>query len=268
MQDDPHVDAAAEGEEELSLARLTAAFAEVLGQDDPSVAALLDSSPTEQDPNAPRGDDMPGLEQPAESTGGTDSSLAVDHDTDDAGVEDAAAREPLPTPLGILEAILFVGHPQNEPVTAQRAASVMRGVEPAEIHDLVGQLNREYDVHGCPYRIVSEGAGYRLALREEFHPLRDRFYGRVKAARLSQAAIECLALVAYNQPLERDEIDTARGVASSHVLAQLVRRRLLRIERTETVPRKTLYYTTRRLLTLLGLQKLDDLPQALDVDRP
>ena len=163
--------------------------------------------------------------------------------------------------------MLFVGHPQNVPLTAQQAASVMRGVEPEEIHELVGRLNRRYDKQGCPYRIASEGAGYRLALREEFHALRDKFYGRIKAARLSQAAIECLALVSYNQPLDREEIDAARGVASSHVLAQLVRRRLLRIERTETVPRKTLYYTTRRFLTLLGLEKLDDLPQAMELDR-
>jgi segregation and condensation protein B len=191
---------------------------------------------------------------------------------DDAGdailsADELPTDEPPPTPLGILEAMLFVGHPQNVPLTAQQAASVMRGVEPEEIHELVGRLNRRYDKHGCPYRIASEGAGYRLTLREEFHALRDKFYGRIKAARLSQAAIECLALVSYNQPLDREEIDAARGVASSHVLAQLVRRRLLRLERTETVPRKTLYYTTRRFLTLLGLDKLDDLPQTIDLER-
>jgi segregation and condensation protein B len=202
-------------------------------------------------------------------TGTADSSerSAGELPSDHAACSEPEAPEPPPTPLGILEAMLFVGHPRNEPLTAQQAASVMRGVEPDEIHELVGRLNRRYDKQGCPYRIESEGAGYRLALRPEFHPLRDKFYGRVKAARLSQAAIECLALVSYNQPLEREEIDAARGVASAHVLAQLVRRRLLRIERTQTVPRKTLYYTTRRFLTLLGLEKLDDLPQAVDLER-
>src|SRR5262249_51007839 len=153
---------------------------------------------------------------------------------------------PPPSPLNILEAILFVGHPRNELLTAQQAASVMRGVELAEIHDLVGQLNRRYERHGCPYHIVSHGAGYQVVLRDEYRGLRDKFYGRIRAARLSQAAIECLALVAYNQPLDREQIDAARGVASAHVLAQLVRRRLLRIERTQTAPRKTLYYTTQR----------------------
>jgi len=76
-----------------------------------------------------------------------------------------------------------------------------------------------------------------------------------------------LALVAYNQPLDREEIDKLRGVSSGPVLGQLVRRRLLRLERTETQPRKTLYYTTRRFLTLLGLEGLNDLPQALDLDK-
>jgi segregation and condensation protein B len=233
------------GDEDISLASLTAAFAEVLGKADAD-GALGTAGQLGSDENAAAQNDvLPNEQVPA-----------------------SASEEPPPTPLAILEAMLFVGHPQNAPLTAQEAASVMRGVEPAEIHELVGQLNRRYDTQGCPYRIASEGAGYRLVLREEFHGLRDKFYGRVKAARLSQAAVECLALVAYNQPLAREEIDSVRGVASAHVLAQLVRRRLLRIERTETQPRQTLYYTTRRFLTLLGLEKLDDLPQTRELERP
>jgi segregation and condensation protein B len=232
-------------DEDISLARLTEAFAEVLGKADAGSAGAIGIF------EEPTGDGEDAVEEaaPAESV-------------------DSPVDEPPPTPLGILEAMLFVGHPQNVPLTAQHAASVMRGVEPEEVHELVGRLNRRYDTHGCPYRITSEGAGYRLVLREEFYPLRDKFYGRIKAARLSQAAIECLALVAYNQPLAKEEIDNLRGVASAHVLAQLVRRRLLRIERTETQPRQTLYYTTRRFLTLLGLEKLDDLPQTLELERP
>jgi segregation and condensation protein B len=234
----------ARGDEDVSLASLTAAFAEVLGKADSGEGVLEPAGPAALDDKGAR---------------------------DDAGAHDqamgAARDEPPPTPLAVLEAMLFVGHPQNVPLTAQQAASVMRGVDTDEIHELVGQLNRRYDTQGCPYRIVSEGAGYRLALREEFYPLRDKFYGRIKAARLSQAAVECLALVAYNQPLAREEIDSVRGVASAHVLAQLVRRRLLRIERTETQPRQTLYYTTRRFLTLLGLERLDELPQTMELER-
>jgi segregation and condensation protein B len=259
-------------QQDISLARLTEAFAEVLGKADPSLAEVLGKAE-----NSPAGDDA-GAEilRFAQNDSGfaqNDSGFAENdrrsNENDTVWTADThPGDEPPPTPLCILEAMLFVGHPQNTLLTAQQAASGMRGVEPADIHDLVGQLNRRYDRHGCPYHIVSEGAGYRLALRDEYRGLRDKFYGRIKAARLSQAAIECLSLVAYRQPLDREEIDIARGVTSAHVLAQLVRRRLLRIERTETVPRKTLYYTTQRFLSLLGLEKLEDLPQTTDLERP
>ncbi len=248
---------------DISLARLTEAFAEVLGRADPAVVELAEAA---GGPAAAHGA-SPEILRFAQNDKGLARHDAETESDFPASADSSPTAEPPPSPLEILEAILFVGHPQNEPLTAQQAAGMMRGVEPDEIHELVARLNRRYDKHGCPYRIESQGAGYRLVLREEFHGLRDKFYGQVKAARLSQAAIECLALVSYNQPLEREEIDAARGVASSHVLAQLVRRRLLRIERTATVPRKTLYYTTRRFLTLLGLEKLEDLPQALDLDR-
>jgi segregation and condensation protein B len=253
-------------QDDISLARLTEAFAEVLGRADPVVAEMLGAAEDQTTDGEAAGEIL----RFAQNDGiGQNDSPRNDNDKNEAAADDGPPRsDPPPPPVEILEAMLFVGHPQNLPLTAQHAASVMRGVQAEEIHELVGQLNRRYDKHGCPYRVASEGAGYRLVLREEFHGLRDKFYGRVKAARLSQAAIECLALVAYNQPLDREEIDTVRGVASSHVLAQLVRRRLLRIERTETPPRKTLYYTTRRFLTLLGLDKLDDLPQAVDLERP
>ncbi len=258
MTDEKRPDA--DDDADISLDRLTEAFAEVLGKADPAVVELLGDVA-----DAPRDDDGPEILRfaPNDGEGPADDVLAPGA----VPVDQRTTDDPPPTPLEILEAMLFVGHPQNEPLTAQQAAGVMRGVEPEEIHELVGRLNRRYDKCGCPYLIESEGAGYRLALREEFHGLRDKFYGQVKAARLSQAAIECLALVSYNQPLDREEIDAARGVASAHVLAQLVRRRLLRIERTATLPRKTLYYTTRRFLTLLGLEKLDDLPQAMDLER-
>ena len=156
------------------------------------------------------------------------------------------------TPRSILEALLFVGTPQNEPLTSAHVSGLMRGVRPQEIDALVVELNEQYDAEGCPYRIRSVGSGYQLAPREEYASLRDKFYGRVKEARLSPAAVEVLAVVAYRQPLTRDEIDALRGRPSGGVLAQLVRRQLLRIERPEDRPRQPKYLTTDRFLALFG----------------
>ena len=101
-----------------------------------------------------------------------------------------------------------------------------------------------------------------MALRREFHSLRNRFYGRVREARLSQAAIDVLALVAYQQPMTAEQIHRLRGRPSRHVLAHLVRRGLLRIERPDPKRRTPHYFTTDRFLRLFNLQSLDDLPRS------
>jgi segregation and condensation protein B len=169
------------------------------------------------------------------------------------------------TPRTILEAILFVGHPQSEPLSSQQIAGLMRGVATDEVDELVRELNEAYAAEHAPYRIQSHGAGYLLELREEFAPLRDKFYGRIKEVRLTQGAIDVLAIVAYNQPITLQEIDRVRGRASGGVLSQLVRRDILAYERAEQTGAKPTYRTTDRFLDLYGLDSLDDLPQ---VDRP
>jgi segregation and condensation protein B len=188
---------------------------------------------------------------------------------DESAVEEDDTRLPAAaeveiSPRTILEAMLFVGHPAHEPLTAKHVSSLMRGVRPREVDELVQELNDVYAAENCPYAIESVGAGYRLGLRTELEPLRDRFYGRVKEARLSQQAIDVLALVAYNQPLTRPEIEKLRNAASGGVLSQLVRRGLLRVERPDRKPREPIFYTTDRFLELFGLETLEDLPKSQD----
>jgi len=194
---------------------------------------------------------------------------APDHAEDQPAAKNAPAADDDPCPISpqtILEAMLFVGDRQNEPLAPARAAELMRGVEPSEIPQLVDQLNCRYAENGCPYKITSEGPGYRLGLRRKFDPVRNKFYGRVREAQLSQAAIDVLAIVAYRQPLTGEGVSNLRGTPSSHVLAQLVRRRLLRIERPPGRRRPVHYYTTDRFLELFGLESLDDLPQAEELE--
>ncbi len=168
------------------------------------------------------------------------------------------------TPRSILEAMLFIGHPNNEPLTSDKVASHMRGVRAQEVDGLVVELNRVYEEEGCPYKIESVGPGYRLALREELNSLRDKFFGRIRAAKLSQAAIDILAVVAYKQPVTREDIDALRGKPSGALLTQLVRRELLRIERAHDKPRVPHYCTTDRFLQLFGLESVQDLPKSPD----
>ena len=134
---------------------------------------------------------------------------------------------------------------------------------------MVQQLNSQYDEDGCPYHITSFGEGYRLELRSEFHRLRDAFHGKIRRGRLSQAAIDVLAIVAYNQPTTRKEIDLLCGRSSGALLAQLVRRQLLSIDRNDDGPKDkvTYYRTTPRFLALFQLENLDDLPRSEDFEK-
>jgi len=170
------------------------------------------------------------------------------------------------TPRSILEAILFVGHPVGEPLTSERIANLMRGVLPAEIDELVGELNAEYAAAGAPYSIVSTGPGYQLALRPEFGPLRDVFYGRIREARLSPATIDVLAIVAYHQPVTAETVDRLRGRPSGAILGQLVRRDRVSVERPAQTAGKPVYRTSSRFLQLFGIDDISELPRSEDVE--
>jgi segregation and condensation protein B len=169
------------------------------------------------------------------------------------------------TPRSILEAILFVGHPSGEPLTSERMAALMRGVRPAEIDDLVRDLNVEFKTQAAPYTIESVGPGYRLSLRPEFAALAAAFHGRIREARLSQAAIDILAIVGYHQPVAAPEIERLRGKPNGALLSQLIRRDLLALERPTTKGEAPKYRTTARFLELFGLESLAELPRSHDV---
>ena len=239
---DPPFDSKQQG---ISLDELAHAFAEVMG-----VEPKRDAEPAA----TPAGD----LSEHGEPAAATESAAVA---TGEPAVQDDAC--PI-SPRTIFEAMLFVGALDNQPLSPARAAELMRDVEAEELPDLVKEMNRRYAAAGSPYCIVGEGDGYRLTLRREFQALRSRFYGRIREARLSQAAIDALALVAYQQPLTSEKISRLRGKPSSHLLAHLVRRGLLRIERPDVKRRTPHYYTTDRFLRLFNLESLDDLPRGED----
>ncbi|HVC96160.1 MAG TPA: SMC-Scp complex subunit ScpB, partial [Pirellulales bacterium] len=111
------------------------------------------------------------------------------------------------------------------------------------------------------------GDGCRMVLREEYTRVLYKFYGRVRQARLSPAAVEVLSIIAYNGPQTGDDVARLRGTPSGAILSQLVRRQLLALERPEASPRRARYRTTQRFLDLFGLASLDDLPHSQELDR-
>ena len=209
------------GESPLSLNRLTAAFAQMLG------GAKPDTEPNEDEPT--------GAVDPCEIS-----------------------------PRSIVEAVLFVGGPDNPPRTAEELAQAMRDVSAAEVAEAVAQLNELYQRDATPYHIVEEQGGYRLALREEMLRIRDKFHGRVKETKLSSAAMEVLSIIAYQQPITAGHVEKLRGVRSGSLLASLVRRGLVRLDRSD--PAVLEYHTTDRFLRVFGLQAIEQLPRASEME--
>ena len=230
-----------------SLDELTDIYAALIQRDDDANVAPAEEPEAEQED----------LEQ---------ENLEEEELEEDESVEEESLPPVEVTPLSILEAMLFVGNSENEPLKSKQVAALLRGVSPREIDELVKQLNERYADRGCPYQVDSVGGGYLMRLRPEFSQFRDKFYGRIREARLSQQAIDVLAIVAYRPGATRVEIDDLRGRNSGSILSQLVRRRLLRVERTGEKPRKPSYFPTDRFLGLFGLENLDELPQSQELE--
>ena len=164
------------------------------------------------------------------------------------------------TPREILEALLFVG---GEPLTTRKLIGVLRGEFTAEfIESQIEGLNAQYTREGRPYEIRLAEGGYRMTLREDFERIRRKTYGLgPKEVKLSQEAIEVLAVIAYHQPLTAADIEQLGKPGSSGVVRQLLRRELVAVERTTGKSRDVIYRTTPRFLSLFGIRSLNELPR-------
>jgi segregation and condensation protein B len=152
----------------------------------------------------------------------------------------------------------------SEPVSAQRLAEHVPGVRAAQVPDLVGEINAEYSEQRRAFEVVEAAGGYQLRTLAEFGPYLQQTLAS-RPLRLSQAALETLAVVAYRQPVTRAEVEHVRGVDVGAVLRSLLERRLVRIAGPREVPgRPLLYATTRRFLEVFGLPRIEDLPTLRD----
>jgi segregation and condensation protein B len=163
----------------------------------------------------------------------------------------------------IVEA-LVLGAP--EPVSAQKLAEVVPGLEAEDARALVTELGREYEEQGRAFEIWEVAGGYQLRTRPEYASYL-RLLHRERPLRLSRAALETLAVVAYRQPVTRAEIEAVRGVEVDAVVRSLLDRQLVRIAGHREVPgRPMLYATTKRFLEVFGLGRLDDLPTLREME--
>ncbi len=137
------------------------------------------------------------------------------------------------------------------------------------VKQAIDHLNTEYAQSSRSFRIERLAGGWQLLTLSKFGPLLTRVHGAKLQGRLTPAALDTLAIIAYRQPTLRSELEAVRGVACGDVLRGLMERRLVRITgRAEELGRPMLYGTTSEFLRVFGISRIEDLPQARELRNP
>ncbi len=157
----------------------------------------------------------------------------------------------------IVEALLFAG---GEPLTT-RTISQVTSASIQEVQWVLAELKKEYDREEKGIELAELGEGFAFATRIECAEYVQRLLSERKSAPLSYAALETLAIVAYQQPVTRSEIEKIRGVNADRTVQTLLERQLIReVGRLDSPGRPIVYGTTQEFMIHFGLKKLDDLP--------
>lgn len=158
----------------------------------------------------------------------------------------------------IIESVLLVS---ADPLSIERLRDLMEGIDRGRILQALDSIREEFMVHGHGFQLIEVGGGYQLTTVPESAPWVRRLEKIKSSSKLSKAALEVLAIVAYRQGITRPEIEAIRGVDCGGVLKSLMERRLVRIEgRKETVGRPLMYGTSKEFLLAFGLNDLSQLP--------
>ena len=157
-----------------------------------------------------------------------------------------------------VEAILFA---TDSPISAAKISTIAE-LPAGDVKKAIASLNDRYEAAGAAYRVETIAGGYQMMTLPEYHDVLSRLQRTRRQSRLSQAALETLAIVAYRQPIIRADIEAIRGVACGEMLRNLLDKGLVKIvARADVLGRPMLYGTTRRFLEIFGLARLEDLPR-------
>jgi len=227
------------------------------------------------------------LEQELESEEFDDDDGVIIHDADaEDALEDARARaeseeeEMAPSPaseedestpsvrgmaelMAIVEALIFVS---EEPLTAKAIADVLKE-DRGWIEMAIEELATEFNSRQSGLHLREVAGGWQIATRAEYHEYVRAFLKSRPSAKLSLAALETLAVIAYKQPVTVPEILEIRGVQSSSAIKTLLDKRLIVAKgRKETVGRPMMYGTSKEFLLQFGLKDLTELPSIEDFE--
>ena len=173
----------------------------------------------------------------------------------------------------IVEALIFAS---SDPISVESIQDIFQGfgengkpvrIETIQIVSAVEELNRQYEKNGAAYRISKAAGGFQFATLPQYAEWVGRLYEEKARRKLSQAALETLAIIAYKQPVSKPEVEAIRGVNADYVVRTLLERNLITlIGRAATVGRPLLYGTTKDFLKYFGINDLSELPKPREID--
>ena len=162
----------------------------------------------------------------------------------------------------IIESLLLVA---SEPLTVDRIKSIIDQADKKEIKNALDKLASEYEIRKGGFFLREVAGGFQIRTRPEYREWIKRLI-QPKPIRLSKAALETLAIIAYKQPIIRNDIEHIRGVNCGGILRMLLERKLVRVLGRKAIPGRPLVYaTTKEFLEVFELKNLEDLPTPKEI---
>lgn len=196
---------------------------------------------------------------------------ADDGQNDDSSPQEVAASRPENfvqddvTVESVVEAVLFAS---DEPLSANRLAKIA-GVSTRQVNQCIERLNEKYKAGSHSFRIEQIAGGFQMLTLSSYNHWLQKMLSDRGDSKLSAAALETLAIIAYKQPVIKADIEAIRGVQCGEVIRSLMYKGLVKIiGRAEVLGRPMLYGTTKRFLEVFGLNTLKDLPKVEELKRP
>jgi len=164
----------------------------------------------------------------------------------------------------IIEALLFAA---DAPLSSQKISLLVENVAPHQVEEIINQLNQKYEEENRSFSIRQVAGGYQMYTLPNFKPWIEKLFAASRSQRLSPAALEALAIIAYKQPVVKSEVEHIRGVDSGWVIKGLLEKNLITIVgRKKCLGRPLLYSTTAEFLNYFGLSSLDELPKIEELE--
>lgn len=170
-----------------------------------------------------------------------------------------------PTIQMVIEAVLFAS---DEPLTDTRLADIV-DTSVKQLRGYIEELNAGYKANNNAFTIEQIAGGYQMLTLSTYNHWLEKLHRARTDSKLSAAALETLAIIAYKQPIIRADIEAIRGVAAGEMLRGLMYKGLVKITgRAEVLGRPMLYGTTKKFLQVFGLNSLKDLPKTEELKNP